>query len=117
MSNKHELAPETKAAHALSQVDPATGAITPSIHLSTTYGRDDDYQLIVPEQGYTRDENPGFLIPERLLAELMFVAHVKPLRLGVAGDYVRDCGWRQSSNRSKHREKLFCHDQIFGITQ
>lgn len=70
MSNKHELAPETKAAHALSQVDPATGAITPSIHLSTTYGRDEDYQLIVPEQGYTRDENPGFLIPERLLAEL-----------------------------------------------
>jgi len=70
MSNKHELAPETKAAHALSQVDPATGAITPSIHLSTTYGRDKDYQLIVPEQGYTRDENPGFLIPERLLAEL-----------------------------------------------
>jgi len=70
MSNKHELAPETKAAHALSQVDPATGAIIPSIHLSTTYGRDEDYQLIVPEQGYTRDENPGFLIPERLLAEL-----------------------------------------------
>jgi cystathionine gamma-synthase len=70
MSNKHELAPETKAAHALSQVDPATGAITPSIHLSTTFGRDEDYQLIVPEQGYARDENPGFLIPERLLAEL-----------------------------------------------
>ena len=70
MSNKHELAPETKAAHALSQIDPATGAITPSIHLSTTFGRDADYQLIVPEQGYTRDENPGFLIPERLLAEL-----------------------------------------------
>ena len=70
MSKKHELAPETKAAHALSQVDPATGAITPSIHLSTTFGRDENYQLIVPEQGYTRDENPGFLIPERLLAEL-----------------------------------------------
>jgi cystathionine gamma-synthase len=70
MSDKHDLAPETKAAHALSQVDPATGAITPSIHLSTTFGRDEDYQLIVPEQGYTRDENPGFLIPERLLAEL-----------------------------------------------
>ena len=70
MSNKHELAPETKAAHALSQVDPTTGAVTPSIHLSTTFGRDEDYQLIVPDQGYSRDENPGFLIPERLLAEL-----------------------------------------------
>ncbi len=70
MSNKHELAPETKAAHALSQVDPVTGAITPPIHLSTTFGRDEDYQLIMPEQGYARDENPGFLIPERLLAEL-----------------------------------------------
>ena len=70
MSNKNDLAAETKTAQAMHHIDSSTGAIAPSIHPSSTFGRDDNYQLIVPAQGYTRDENPGYLIPEKMLAEL-----------------------------------------------
>lgn len=70
MSSNSRLADETITAQALHPVDPASGAIAPSIQPSSTFGRDENYELIVPAQGYTRDENPGFKIPERLLAEL-----------------------------------------------
>ncbi len=70
MSNKNDLAAETKTAQAMHHIDSSTGAIAPSIHPSSTFGRDDNYQLIVPAQGYTRDENPGYLIAENLLADL-----------------------------------------------
>ena len=43
MSNR-ELRPETIAAHVLQAIDPATGAVVPPLHLSTTYARDENYQ-------------------------------------------------------------------------
>jgi cystathionine gamma-synthase len=61
--------PETIAAKALGEIDQATGAIVPPIHLATTYARDDQYQL-VGHRDYGRDKNPTFLHPERLLAAL-----------------------------------------------
>ncbi len=70
MSNEHDLAAETITVQALHHIDSGTGAVTPSIHPSSTFGRDENYQLIVPAQGYTRDDNPGFLLPERMLANL-----------------------------------------------
>ena len=51
--------PETVAAQALGWVDDATKAISPPIHTSTTFVRDEDNQY---RNGrvYARDHNPSF---------------------------------------------------------
>ena len=63
------LHPETLTAKAGYDRDRETGAIVPPIHLSTTYARDGDYQLI-GGRDYTRDKNPTVLSAEHLLCEL-----------------------------------------------
>jgi cystathionine gamma-synthase len=70
MGNKSDLAPETKNAQALRQIDSMAGGISPGIHPSTTYVRDENYQLIDASHSYGRDENPGFAVAENVLAEL-----------------------------------------------
>lgn len=56
-----------KAGHFL---DVNTGAIVPEIQPSTTFARDDRYQLIDPANTYARDQSPSFVHAERVLAEL-----------------------------------------------
>ncbi len=56
MSNRGPR-PETIAAHALTAVDKATGAVVPPIYLSTTYARDENYQPLLREN-YIRNGNP-----------------------------------------------------------
>ncbi|HEX7981338.1 MAG TPA: aminotransferase class I/II-fold pyridoxal phosphate-dependent enzyme [Gemmatimonadaceae bacterium] len=60
---------ETLAAHAGHAVDPTTGAVTPPIHLSTTFEREPDGSY---RQGflYARTSNPTRQLLERSLAEL-----------------------------------------------
>lgn len=60
---------ETLAVHAAREVDPATGAIAPPIHLSTTFERDEDGSY---PRGwyYTRPGNPTRDALERCLAAL-----------------------------------------------
>ena len=70
MSKTTSLAPETLAAQALHYVDLQTGAVIPPIQPSTTFVRDENYELLAPAHSYGRDENPGYLIVEKLLAEL-----------------------------------------------
>ena len=70
MGSKSDLSPETKNAQALGQVDAMTGGITPAIQPSTTFLRDENYQLINARHSYGRAENPGFDIAESVLAEL-----------------------------------------------
>lgn len=70
MNKKSDLAPETKIAQAMHHVDTATGGIAPPIQPSTTYVRDENYELMVPAHSYSRDENPGYLVAEKMLAEL-----------------------------------------------
>jgi cystathionine gamma-synthase len=62
------MRPETLAVKAI-EIAEATGAVVPPIHLSTTYARDADYQLIAGRD-YTRDKNPTPLGVERALAAL-----------------------------------------------
>ena len=61
--------PETVAAQALGWVDDATKAISPPIHTSTTYVRDEDNQY---RNGrvYARDHNPAFDQAEAVLCAL-----------------------------------------------
>ena len=70
MGRKNELAPETISAQALHQIDSATGGVTPAIHLSSTFVRDENYQLLVPGHSYGRDENPTYVVAETVLREL-----------------------------------------------
>ena len=60
----------TVAAKAGHYLDVNSGAITPEIQPSTTFARDDRYQLINPANTYARDESPAFVHAERTLADL-----------------------------------------------
>ena len=59
---------ETLLAQAGHFIDPATGAIVPPIHPSTTYARDDRYELI--GYGYSRSGSPTCSQVESVLARL-----------------------------------------------
>ncbi len=63
------MKPETRAAQALGHIDPTTSALVPPIHSSTTFERDADGSYPAGFE-YTRADNPGYELPERLLAEL-----------------------------------------------
>ena len=60
---------ETLAVHAGHDVDPATGAIVPPLHLSTTYARDADLNLPAG-YSYIRESNPTQLQLEAAVAPL-----------------------------------------------
>ncbi len=60
---------ETTLAQANHYLDPATGAIVPPVQPSTTYARDERYELIGP-YSYARSHAPGHDALERLAAEL-----------------------------------------------
>jgi cystathionine gamma-synthase len=70
MRKKNGLAPETISAQALRQIDSATGGVTPAIHPSSTFIRDENYRLLVPGHSYGRDENPTYIVAEAVLREL-----------------------------------------------
>jgi cystathionine gamma-synthase len=67
---KKNLAPETLNAQALHHVDAATGAVSPAIYPSSTFVRDENYELTNARHSYGRAENPGYLVAEKVLAEL-----------------------------------------------
>jgi len=64
-----DLAPETLAAQALGWIDPATKAIVPPLHMSSTFVRDEDNQYR-SGRGYIRADNPSFDQAEALLTAL-----------------------------------------------
>ena len=68
MSSKRSR--ETEIAQAYGGHNKNTGAIMTSIHPSTTFARDDKYNLIAEHYSYGRDENPTNKIPEDMLAKL-----------------------------------------------
>ena len=67
--NPDTLKPETIAAQALGWIDETTRAITPPIHVSSTYLRDDDNQYR-SGRVYARADNPAFDQAEAVLAKL-----------------------------------------------
>jgi cystathionine gamma-synthase len=84
MSRKNELAPETISAQALHQIDSATGGVNPPLHLSSTFVRDENYELLVPGHSYGRDENPTYLVAEKVLRELEGAADALLFSSGMA---------------------------------
>jgi cystathionine gamma-synthase len=69
MSNDDKLAPETVAAQGLGWVEPTTRAISPPIHVSSTYERDEDNQYR-SGRNYSRTDNPSYDQPEAVLTAL-----------------------------------------------
>jgi len=63
------LSPQTLAAQALGETDPATGALAPAITMSTNYEQQPDGSY--PQgRAYTRADNPTSEHAERLLGAL-----------------------------------------------
>jgi cystathionine gamma-synthase len=63
------MKPETLFVHAGHRIDPSTGALAPPIHLSTTFARDEQNELIGATQ-YIREGNPTQSVLEEALAPL-----------------------------------------------
>ena len=75
--------PESVTAQALGWIDDATRAITPPIHVSSTYLRDADNQYRTGRV-YARADNPAFDQAEAVLCELEHGAHALLFASGMA---------------------------------
>ena len=75
--------PETLAAQAGGFVDQQTGAITPPLHPSTTFARNERYEKI-GGRGYSRDDNPTYDQVESVLAKLEHGVAAKLFASGMA---------------------------------
>ena len=84
MPDNKKKSPETAAAQAQHFIDPSSGGIIPPIQPSTTFARDEDYALINPANSYGRDENPGYVAAEGLIAELEGAADARLFASGMA---------------------------------
>lgn len=93
-----EVSPQTLAAQGLGRVDPATRALVPPLHPSTTFERNADNSF--PDgRGYARADSPAYDAPEQLLAALEggpsallfssgMAAATAPFAVLVPGDHV-----------------------------
>ena len=70
MGKENSVSPETLCAQAAHHIDSDTGALTPAIQPSSTFVRDERYELINAGHSYGRDENPSFAVAEDVLARL-----------------------------------------------
>ncbi|MFG6564896.1 trans-sulfuration enzyme family protein [Sulfitobacter sp. 1A13421] len=67
---KPNLHPATIAAQAAGAVDPASGGVVPPVQFATTYLRDENYDLVNPDNVYLRSHNENTRVAERLLNAL-----------------------------------------------
>jgi len=69
MTDTPELSPRTQIAQLCHYIDQVSGAVTPPLHLSTTFARDDEYELI-GEHIYGRVGSPTCDHVEQIVAML-----------------------------------------------
>jgi cystathionine gamma-synthase len=60
----------TIAAQAAGAVDPASGGVVPPVQFATTYLRDENYDLVNPDNVYLRSHNENTRVAERILNAL-----------------------------------------------
>jgi cystathionine gamma-synthase len=70
MTKQKDVAPETDVAQGMHYLDPTTGSVVPPVMPSTTFARNEDYELISPGHSYARDHNPTYQTAERMLVRL-----------------------------------------------
>lgn len=68
--NKESKSPATITARAGGHVDSGSGGVVPALQQSTTFVRDKDYQPLVGENVYGRDQNDQVRLAENILAQL-----------------------------------------------
>ncbi|MDJ0758944.1 MAG: PLP-dependent aspartate aminotransferase family protein [Woeseiaceae bacterium] len=61
---------QTDIAQGLHYIDPETGSVIPPVVASTTFARDEQYQLVGGHRSYSRDHNPTFDLAEQMLSRL-----------------------------------------------
>lgn len=61
---------ETRIAQAMGTIDAETGAVVPPVYPSSTYARRSEDYARIGKAGYSRDDNPTYELPERMIAEL-----------------------------------------------
>ena len=69
MARTSELSISTRLAHAGYASDKTTGAVIPPVHPSTTFARDENYELI-GDYVYSRASSPNNVLVEQLAAEI-----------------------------------------------
>jgi len=69
MADTPELSPQTKIAQLCHYIDKVTGAVTPPLHMATTFARDEDYELI-GDHIYGRNGSPTCDHVEHIAREL-----------------------------------------------
>jgi len=70
MSRKRDVTAETDITQGMHYVDRQTGSVVPPIVPSTTFARDENYELISSGRSYGRDQNPSFETAENMLTRL-----------------------------------------------
>jgi len=83
MKKDKDYRPATKAAQGLGWTCPATGAVIPPLHLSTTFARDENYEK-PDDRGYARDDSPAVEQVEAALADLEGGAEAITFATGMA---------------------------------
>ena len=70
MSESRPLKPETILARADGYLCQESGSVTPCLYPSSTYARDGTSYEQIAGRGYSRDDNPTYLLPESMIAKL-----------------------------------------------
>ena len=83
MSRNSKMAVASRLAQVSHYIEPSTGGIVPPLHTSTTFGRDEKYELI-GKYIYGRYQNPTYDPVEQLIAELEGAAEAKLFSSGLA---------------------------------
>ena len=83
MAKKKPLSMDSVVAQACHYIDKATGGITVPIQASTTYARDENYQLL-GDYSYSRYQNPTYDVVEQVAATLDGGAEAKLFASGMA---------------------------------
>ena len=84
MSSNRPLAPETAAAQAMHYLDKETGAVVPPIHPTSTFARNENYDLI-GGYNYSRYESPTIDLAESVICRLEGGAASRLFGSGLAG--------------------------------
>ena len=93
---------ETRAVHAGRHIDPATGAVTPPIHLSTTFERAPDGEYPTGFS-YSREDNPN----RRALEECLAALEGGTEALAFSSGHLTDCANAQLTNRVRTMNRRF----------
>jgi cystathionine gamma-synthase len=83
MSNQDKISPKSLVASAGHYMDTSTGAIVPPVQTSTTFARNEAYEL-PGDFSYGRDQNPTYVQAEKLLQQLEQGAGARLFSSGMA---------------------------------